>query len=465
MNEHFHQFFRLLPANLQQYGIDLLGWYQARQRFGPIFEEMQQEYTERERWPADRMMDFVEARLRRQLKLAYISVPYYRRIFSEYGITAQMIDTFTIDDLKKLPLLEKAVVRSDPGILLTEEARRKPGAFFHIYTSGTAGKRIRIYVDAAMHQHTGGVREARSLRWANVSYHQPRTVIGGRKVVSANNSYPPFWRHNRWEQQLYLSVFHIAPDNIKAFTDKLNIFKPSVMMGYSSGHYFLAQLINEFQLEVHAPKAIIASGERLEPSMRPIMESVFHTRVIQEYGSSENCALATECEYGTLHINPDFGLVEILRPDGSPAAKGETGEMVVTGFANVNQIFIRYRSGDMAAWAEKSCPCGRDTLPPLQDSVNRCEDMIIGEEGPINTALYHMLSSLPGVLAAQLIRTDASSFTINIVPSFGYEKNTGNIMKRSIADMLGQNITLNIRELHSIPREENGKFRAIISYI
>ena len=59
--------------------------------------------------------------------------------------------------------------------------------------------------------------------------------------------------------------------------------------------------------------------------MREIIERVFEARAYEEYGSVENCVLATECEHGRMHVHPDFGFVELLRPDGTAAGRGETG--------------------------------------------------------------------------------------------------------------------------------------------
>jgi phenylacetate-CoA ligase len=51
--------------------------------------------------------------------------------------------------------------------------------------------------------------------------------------------------------------------------------------------------------------------------------------------------------------------VEILRDDGSPAAVGEQGEVVVTSLVNYAMPHIRYRIGDVACWSDRNCECGR----------------------------------------------------------------------------------------------------------
>ena len=449
------------PLWIQKLGINAFGWYWGRRRLGAVFEQTWRAYAEREKWPPDRMQDFVEGQLRTLVQRAYRDVPFYREAFRAHDVTEELLESFSLADLSKLPLLDKSLVRANSKALLTEQAARRPPAVFS--TSGSTGTPIQVYWDSATHQHNIGVREARSFRWAGTSIREPRSVIGGRLVVPKAHSDPPFWRYNLWEKQLYLSAYHISPKNLPDYVAALNRYRPITMLGYASSNFLLARLIKELGMEVHSPRAIIAESERLLPHMRTTMATTFQTRVFEEYGSVENCALATECEHGRLHSHIDFGYVEILRSDGKSAAPGEVGELVLTGFANRNQVFIRYRIGDLGAWSVESCPCGRNTLPTLTEIVGRMEDVVITKDGREIWAFFRVFYGLKGVAEGQIIQEGLDRFLVNIVANPAYCAEDSEAIKARIMQRVGSDIDVQVRLVDSIPREPNGKFRVVIS--
>jgi phenylacetate-CoA ligase len=199
--------------------------------------------------------------------------------------------------------------------------------------------------------------------------------------------------------------------------------------------------------------------------MRRTLEDVYRTRVFEEYGSIENCALATECERGSLHVHPDFGIVEIVQPDGTPAEPGRTGEIVATGFANTNQLFIRCRTGDLAAWDADPCPCGRDHLPVIRELVGRLEDTVVGPDGREMVRFHGLYVGIDGIVEGQLVQHATDRYTINLVPSAGYAPADGEEVSRRLRARLGEGISVEIRLLSEIPRAPNGKFRAVVSHV
>src|ERR1035438_2479361 len=92
---------------------------------------------------------------------------------------------------------------------------------------------------------------------------------------------------------------------------------------------------------------------------RRAIEEAFKTRVFDQYGQAEMQSFWYECEAGRMHAHPLAGITEILRPDGTPAALGEMGEVVLTGLVNYAMPLVRYRVGDTARFATESCSCGR----------------------------------------------------------------------------------------------------------
>ena len=85
---------------------------------------------------------------------------------------------------------------------------------------------------------------------------------------------------------------------------------------------------------------------------RWLIERYFGAPVINRYGlrefgswSAQSCELTPE----RLHINTELVACEILRPDGSAAAPGEVGRVVLTDLWNYVRPFIRYDTGDRVA--------------------------------------------------------------------------------------------------------------------
>jgi len=451
------------PVWIQKLGVYAFGWYWCQRRLGPAFDEHLRKYVERESWSPDRFQSYVEDSLRDQLRRAFQNVAYYHDKFREYGISEQDIAKFRIADLPRFPLLDKSFVRANPQLLLTRRAAKRPPKRFH--TSGTTGTPIRLYWDFACHQHNIAARAARSFRWAGVGYREPRAVLGARVVVDPKRNLPPFWRFNVWEQQLYLSTFHILPQNMPAYVAALNRYRPVTLTGFPSALSFLAQAIAESGLPVHRPRAIITTSEAVRPEMREIIERVFGAKVYEEYGNVENCVLATTCEHGRMHIHPDFGFVELLRSDGTSVGPGETGEVVATGFANVNQIFIRYRTGDLAQWSGQPCPCGRTSFPVLEALLGRQEDVIFFPDGRRLMRFDFLFKELQGVAEGQVVQESLTHLVINIVPSAVYAGSEDDIIRTRLVMRygVGPEVKIEVRHLEQIPRERNGKFRAVVS--
>ena len=137
----------------------------------------------------------------------------------------------------------------------------------------------------------------------------------------------------------------------------------------------------------------------------------------------------------------------------------------MTGFANTKQIFIRYRIGDLAAWATEPCLCGRSALPVLGDLVGRLEDVVLLPDGRQVVRLDQVFRQLEGLAEGQIVQESLERFVVNVVPLSSYSRADAEKIRSRMIVRLGPQITVEIRELDAIPREPNGKFRAVISRV
>jgi len=457
----FDKIYAKSPVWMQHIGISAYGLIWNRRRYGGDFKKKLIEFQSRDNFSVDQWRDYQTRELRRLLIHSYQYVSYYKDVFSKRHIDEAHLQSFSLEDLVRLPLLEKNIIRTKPDQFISKNSNPEK---LHTYlTSGTTGTPLAILSSDGTDRSVQAAYEARVRKWAGLDYQMSRAMIGGRLVVPHGITTPPFWRYNIFERQIYMSAFHISPVNVSDYVRALNHFKPNYLVGYASAHFFLARMIDELGLAFYKPRAVLTSSENLTEEMRHKIEKVYRCEVFDGYSGVENCCLASECECHRMHISQDVGIIEIVNEFGEPVKPGESGEIVATGFLNFDQPLIRFRTGDIAVLSVETCPCGRD-MPILENIIGRLEDTVIGRDGREMVRFHGIFAGLPDVREGQIIQDTISDFRIRLVVGVGFGKEEINIIRKRFEERLGL-INLNFEFVEQIERTERGKFRAVISHV
>jgi phenylacetate-CoA ligase len=463
MIKSLERFYPHAPLWAQILGINLFGLAWRWERLGGAFQRYTAEFLERDRWSPEQMNAYTQTQLTRALLHAFDQVPYYRSQWTHAGVTTSDLQHITPDTLHLLPVTPKNHVRNAPEQFIARDISRAQK--LHPYrTSGSTGTPITAFYNADAHRRFMAAREARSFAWAGVSLRNPRAVIGGRMILPPGASAPPFHRYNWIEKQVYLSAFHIAPKNIIHYLNALNRYRPTLLTGYAYSYYALARMMREQHASLNfTPRAVVLVAEKVTPDMRRVIEEVFLTRTFEEYGSAENCVLATECEKGSLHAHPDFGILELVDDLGQPVPPGIDGRVLGTSLLNSAQPLIRYELGDVGVWSADPCPCGRRHLPVLAEILGRKDDALIGPDGREVSRFSTVFKGL-NVLECQVLQESTTRIQVKIVPASAFGPHDEQLIRTRILSQMGP-VDIDIQPVTNIPRTARGKFQAVISKV
>lgn len=453
--------YKKLPISVQNLAISAYGYAWKKRRFGGVFETELIGFKNRENFTYQQWSDYENQNLQRLLVHAFDTVPFYKETFSKAGFQRSQLERFSTSDLVKLPLLQKDDLRKFGKSTLLSSIQEKGGKFFA--SSGSTGTPTQILFSHPMHQRWSAGFEARIRHWAGVDRNSSRGMIGGRRVVPKGDATPPFYRYNFFEKQVYFSAYHIAALNAVDYLNGIKKYNVEYMTGYAMSNFFLARFLQEMKLEVPQLKAVITSSEKLTPEMRKTFADVYHCKSFDSWSGLEACGLVSECEHGTLHLSPDLGVVEILDDNGYPVKPGEIGEVICTGLINFDQPLIRYRIGDMMRLGQQSCPCGRN-MPVISEIVGRVEDTVIGTDGREMVRFHGIFVDLPNLIEGQIIQWDLDQYEIKIVNTGKWTEEETIVIKKRMVSQLGE-VKIDINCVDSIPRNANGKFKAVISHI
>jgi phenylacetate-CoA ligase len=446
------------PKFIQNIGISIFGikWY--FRRFGGIYKHLYEEFKLRENYSKSEWDDFKVKELRRILIYASKNVAYYKREFSRLDL---FVENFVLSDLKKIPMLEKDILRVSGSSDLLSTKLESGGEYYS--SSGSTGTPTKILFSKRMHQRYAAAHEARCRNWAGITKESSRGMIGGRRVLPSANDGPPFHRYNFIEKQAYFSAYHIAPKNAQDYVDAMWKCKVEYMTGYAVSNYLLAKYILELGLNVPKMKAVITSSEKLTLEMRTVLEEVYQCQVFDGWSGVEACGMVTECEYGSLHISEDVGILEILDEDGNEVAEGETGEVVCTGFLNYDQPLIRYRIGDRMTKGIGTCKCGRQ-MPVIQEIEGRLEDVVTGPDGRQMVRFHSVFIGIPSIERTQVIQHTIDHIEIKIQNEISLTEEEMKLINTRVISQLGQ-IQLDINQHLNIEQSKSGKYKAVVSHL
>ena len=450
-----------LPVFAQNWAISAYGYTWYKRRFGGIFEQELRSAKEREGFSTQQWRDHQTLELRKLLVHAFESVPLYRVRYRALGITKSQLERFELEDLPRLPLLDKEDLRRFGTSTVLSSKREKGGQFFG--SSGSTGTPTQILYSHAFHQRVNAFMEARVRHWAGVTGHSPRGMIGGRRILPDAGNHPPFYRYNRIERQTYFSAYHISALNAPNYLKGIQRNGVAYMTGYAMSNYLLAAQFDHLELSAPTLQAVITSSEKLTPAMRALFYKVYGCRTFDSYSGIENCGLISESPQGQLLVSPDVGIMEILDAAGRPVPPGQEGEVVSTGFLNYDQPLIRYRIGDTVRMADHPpSACGR-AMPVVAEISGRTEDGIITRDGRQMVRFHGIFINLPNLVEAQVVQHDFDRYTVRVVaPGHLSQEEEQTIVSR-MKSQLGKDVHVIVHRVGAIPRTSNGKFKAVVS--
>ena len=445
-----------LPPQARSLAASLRGYYLKSWRYGPETDRLVEEALERERWSPEQWKTWQEERLAYVLHRAATQVPYYRQQWAE---RRRKGDRASWELLENWPVLGKEPLRANPRAFVADgcDIRR----MYHNHTSGTTGKPLDLWLSRDTVRGWYALFEARWRRWYGVSRHDRWAILGGQLVTPVTQRKPPFWVWNRALNQLYMSSYHLSPQFIPYYLEALERHHIRYLLGYTSALYELAIAILDQKRDGFEMQVVITNAEPVYEHQREAIAAAFRCPVRETYGMAEIVAAASECEEGRLHIWPEAGYIEVIH-DGQPLPAGNAGDLVGTGLFNADMPLIRYRIGDRGALAidASTCACGR-TLPLFSGVEGRSDDVLYTKDGRRIGRLDPVFKARLPIHEAQIIQESLDQIRVRYVPTTAFSSEDARSIITRLQQRMGD-VEVVLEEVNEIPREANGKFRAVV---
>lgn len=363
-------------------------------------------------------------------------------------------------DVQKIPFLSKEILRNSSEKLLTSHKF----LFKTVKTSGgSTGAPVTLFKPAhAMASELAATW--RGYQWAGINIGDLQARFWGvphTKKARSKAQLIDFVAH-----RIRISAFKLSDDDLDGYVKIIEKKKPDYFYGYVSIMEEFAHYLKRINYRLaHAPKAIITTSEVLSEHTRSTLTEVFGAPVYNEYGCGEVGTIAHECEYGSLHINEENILIEIVDDEGNALPDNNVGNVVVTDLNNNLMPLIRYQLKDFASLSHRACPCNRG-LAILENITGRAYDFLINEHGTKfhgEYFLYHIYEMkkhgypLDGI---QFLFKD-NFLNIHIIASPDNYKYAVKILSKVLTTDFSKIIPLQFTRVENIERERSGKLRLI----
>jgi len=406
-------------------------------------------------WSREELEAFQIKRLQEILAHATRNVPYYRKLFRSLNLTPD--DFKSIRDLENIPILTKEDVKRLGSELYAENRDRFSPSFFQ--TGGSTGTPLEFLIDKHMKRVSSAFVWRFRKNFASFTPKDRLLVIRYRDLSHIKTS-PPY---EIVKNTLYISAFHLKKENLKPYLEIIRDFKPKASFVFPSAMYVFARYMEKHGMIGYAPVPIITtSSETLYRPHRELIEKAFNGRIFDWYGSNEDVISAGECECGNMHINAEYGIVEIVDKDGRRLKEGEKGIVVGTCLWRMAMPFIRYKIGDYASFSWERCRCGR-TLPLLKELEGRLEDIIVTKDHRLVGRLDEAFHYSPGIARMQIVQDVPGKIRVKVVKDDDFSDRDIETLSRELRARLGEDMELEYEFVQDIPLTERGKFRAVVS--
>jgi phenylacetate-CoA ligase len=406
-------------------------------------------------WSQAQRTALQDEKLRRLVRHAYETVPYYRRRMDEAGVRPD--DVRGVADLPRLPLLTRQQVRDAGADLISRAGSVGPPTCYT--TGGSTGEPLRTWTDL------------RGIAWANAAYYRGLRYAGydldrDRLAILFGGSLKEgrrlFRRCGLGGLDLHLSAYDLRPETTTAYHEKLQRFRPHFLKGYAGATYLLARSLAAAGLSAPPLRAVFTTCEHLPDYQRRYIEDFFGARVFDYYGCVEIHSLGYECAaHQGFHIPEEHVVVETAGLEGEESDNGR-GALVLTDLDNYYMPLLRYRNGDAGTVLREPCSCGR-MLRRIAPLHGRISDLLRSTDGNLvgGGVVDYVLGATRHIREFCLIQEDERTCRLQYILDKTDEEIP--LVVGQLKQFLGRDMTIITEPVASIPLTAAGKRRFTMS--
>ncbi len=398
--------------------------------------------------------------LRRLIGHCYATVPFYRQLMQDRGLTPDAIGS--LSDIQKMPVITKQdVLQAGDAIISTKFPRWRRR---RTSTSGTTGAPMPIYRNLfSIGDEHAFVR--RQWDWAGVGLFDKCAYLKGRVFTEIGRQTDRLHMYDPVMRELHLSTYHLSPEIVPTYVKILEQHGVKTLIGYPSSIYPVAKTCLDRKIPLKLDAVLLTSETLIQPYRNAISEA-FGCKVFDFYGGAERVCYIFTCEHGRYHVQPEYGLTELIPVDSEEEG---CSRIVATGFWNMAMPFVRYDTGDLVIRSRDGCPCGR-AFPVVDRIIGRQGDVIVTPSGrqlgaSIVTHLVYVICGADHFLESQVIQDATDHITIEYVPGQQCTPEHLAGFEQRLQKYLPQDLRCALREVDAVSRTKAGKIRPIVSRI
>ena len=355
---------------------------------------------------AAEISDIRAVRLHRTMQAVAAAHPFYRRVLTEAGLTAD--DFRSVEDLEKLPLTSKQEYISDPQAFrldadaLPDDFGLEERVIWDIaYTSGTTGGKPSPFYNTT-HDIYGILDQAR--RCNDAEGLTSSDVIANLYPVAAfpTGAFLSVIRSGMIGGQPVVygmtgaanSDFKVRNSTAEAI-EKIEPVRPTVLWGVPS---FIRRFVAEARekgADFSSVKFVVTSGEPVSAGLRDELRNNLQAMGAGDIGFRARYAF-TEMQGGLVqcgddeapqNITPDIYFLETVNPDtGERVPYGQEGHLAITHLHRRGTVMLRYIVGDVVTLSLDPCPVsGRlgervVATPRRTGNLVKCRGMLVNTD-------------------------------------------------------------------------------------
>jgi phenylacetate-CoA ligase len=410
-------------------------------------------------WLSPQELEASQAQLTfKLLQHARRTTPFYRdRLDMDIGSPAKIKERW-----RDIPILTRSQAMQNRLKLISRKPPRDMGPVSEGKTSGSTGLPFVFKKNGAMDIVSTALTE-RMFAWWSMDGRKSLAQISSDGTGSRDGRITYGWHSRHGDGIKY---FMGTYGDTELYLQWLTGCRPHYLGTYPAILKELARMVLDRGSDLRFER-LFSFAAVLDQETRDLCRSAFGAEIADTYGTQEVGHIAAQCaQCGNYHTSAEAVIVEVLRDDGTPAAPGETGRVVVTPLYGYAMPLIRYALDDMAEVAPAPNSCGR-AHPTLRRILGRSRNLFRFRDGqsiwPVASS-FRLWQFLP-LAQFQVVQLDFDRIEVRYVPdTSGRQPDVEGLTQRMRA-VLRQEVDVTLRRVERVERTANGKLEECLSLI